>query len=92
MGMVSVTSTAHGSWIRIGKNKFAMTLLRIIMDGNGVAVGTAKFWGTLTVGEDNEASGTLNADYCDSNGVPYYSMRGGTVTAKRIEVVVEDQE
>jgi hypothetical protein len=92
MGMVSVTSTAHGNWIRIGKNKFAMTAWRIIVDANGMAVGTAKFWGTLTVGAENEASGTLNAEYYDSNGVPYYSMKGGTSTGKRIEVVVEEQE
>ena len=90
MGLVSVTSTAHGNWIRIGKNKFAMTAWRIIMDANGAAVGTARFWGTLTVSEENEASGTLNADYYDSNGVRYYSMRGGTSSAKRIEVVVDE--
>jgi len=92
MGMVSVTSTAHGSWIRIGKNKFAMTAWRIIMDANGTAVGTAKFWGTLTVGAENEASGTLNGEYYDSNGVPYYTMKGGTSTGKRIEVEVENNK
>jgi hypothetical protein len=92
MGMVSVTSTAHGSWIRTGKNKFAFTAWRIIMDANGTAVGNAKFWGTVTVGAENESSGTLNADYYDSNGVPYHSIRGGTSTGKRIEVEVEERE
>lgn len=92
MGIVSMTQAGHGNWIRIGKNKFAFTAWRIIIDADGHPVGTAKFWGTLTATAHDETSGTMNAEYYGPTGDRFLSVTGGITTGKRIEVEVEDQK
>ncbi len=85
------TQSGHGSWIRIAKNTFAFTALRILIGPGDTPAGTAKFWGTVKVGAD-EMSGTLNAQYYDLDGNPASPVLGpGTSTGKRIEVTVENQ-
>ena len=92
MGMVSMTQAGHGNWIRLEKNTFAFTALRILLDADGHPVGTAKFWGTLTATAEDETSGTMNAEYYDSKGALFNRISGGISTGKKIEVVVEQQE
>jgi hypothetical protein len=92
MGVVSMTQAGHGNWIRIGKNRFAFTALRIITDANGRPVGTAKFWGTLTATAHDETSGTMNAEYYGPTGDRFVTVTGGITTGKRIEVEVEGQK
>ena len=92
MGIVSMTQAGHGNWIRIGKNKFAFTAWRIIIDADGHPVGTAKFWGTLTATTDDETSGTMNAEYYGPTGNRFLTVTGGITTGKRIEIEVEDQK
>jgi hypothetical protein len=92
----NMTEAAQGNWIRIGKNRFAMTTYRILTDADGKPVGTdgkplgiVKFWGTVTVVGEGELSGTLNAEYYDSEGRLFRSLLGGISTGKRIEVEAE---
>lgn len=92
MGMVDTTESGQGNWIRVGKNTFAFTVYRIIADASGMAVGTVKFWGTITVIAKNEFSGTLNAVYYDSEGIQFASTPTAHTTGKRIEVEVEEQQ
>lgn len=88
----SATQSGHGSWIRIAKNTFAITTVRILIAPDGTSAGTAKFWGTVTVDAD-EMSGTLNAQYYSLSGDPILPVPlQGTSTGKRIEVTVEDQQ
>lgn len=92
MGTVETTESGQGNWIRTEKNKFAFTVYRIIADGSGMAVGTVKFWGTITVTAEDEFSGTLNAMYYDSEGVPFASTPTAHSIGKRIEVEVEEEQ
>jgi len=86
------TQSGHGSWIRIAKNTFAFTALRILIGPGDTPAGTAKFWGTVTVDAD-EMSGTMNAQYYSLSGDPIFPVPlQGTSTGKRIEVTVEDQQ
>ncbi len=88
----SATQSGQGTWIRIAKNRFAFTALRILIGPDNAPAGTAKFWGTVTVGAD-EMSGTLNAQYYSLSGDPISPVLGpGTSTGKRIEITVEDQQ
>jgi hypothetical protein len=88
-----MTQSGHGSWIRIAKNKFAFTAVRILIGPDGQPAGTARFWGTVTVDAENEMSGTLSAQYFNLSGDPVSPVIGpGTSTGKRIEVTVEDQQ
>ena len=91
MGLVSMTQAGHGNWIRIAKDKFAFTAWRIIVDTVGHPVGTAKFYGSVTVIAENEISGTMNAEYYNSAGDRFFAIAGGVSTGKRIEVEVENQ-
>ena len=92
MGIVDTTESGQGNWIRIGKNRFAFTVYRIIADAFGMAVGSVKFWGTITVTSEDEFSGTLNATYYDSEDEPFASSPTAYPTGKRIEVEVEEQQ
>ncbi len=91
MGLVSTTEAGQGNWIRIGKNKFAFTVRRIIVDASGMAVGTVKFRGTITLIAENEFSGTLSAVYYNSVGEPYGSTPTAHSSGKRIQVEVVEQ-
>ncbi len=85
-----MTQSGHGSWVRIAKNKFAITAVRILIGGDGQPAGTAKFWGTVTVDKENEMSGTLSVQYFSLGGEAVSPVIGpGTSTGKRIEVKVE---
>ncbi|HYK89472.1 MAG TPA: hypothetical protein VE398_11925 [Acidobacteriota bacterium] len=92
MGLVSTTEAGQGNWIRIGKNQFAFTVRRIIVDASGMAVGTVKFRGTITLVSENEFSGTLSAMYYNSAGEWYGSTPTAHSIGKRIEVEVEQQQ
>ena len=91
MGLVSMTQAGHGNWIRIAKDRFAFTAWRIIVDTLGHPVGTAKFYGSVTVIAENEIAGTMNAEYYNSAGDRFFAVAGGVSTGKRIEVEVENQ-
>ncbi len=87
------TQSGHGSWIRIAKNTFAITTVRILISPDGQPAGTARFWGTVTVDAENEMSGTLNAQYFSLSGDPIPPVLGPIAsTGQRIEVTVEDQQ
>lgn len=90
MGMVTMTQAGHGNWIRIAKNRFAFTAWRIIIDAGGHPVGTAKFWGTVTAIAYDQSSGTMNAEYYDSNAQCFMHITGLVSTGKRIEVEVKE--
>lgn len=87
---VTLTASGQGSWVRIEKNKFAFTAWRFLLNADtGQVVGTAKFWGTLTVQTKDTFTGTMNAQYYDSNGTPLVGFKG-TTAGNRIEVQIEE--
>ncbi len=86
------TQSGQGTWIRIAKNTFAFTALRILIGPGDAPAGTAKFWGIVRVDAD-EMSGTMNAQYYSLSGDPIFPLPlQGTSTGKRIEVTIEDQQ
>jgi len=86
------TQSGHGRWIRIAKNVFAITTVRILIGPDGQPAGTAKFWGTVTVDAENEMSGTLNAQYFSLSGDPISPVLGPIAsTGQRIEVRLEGE-
>lgn len=87
-----ITPTGHGNWVRIGKDTFAFTALRILIDLDGNPFGTAKFWGTISVDGENDMSGTMNAQYYDLNGDPISPVLQGTSTGERIEIELEEEQ
>jgi|WetSurSiteA1Bulk_404760.scaffolds.fasta_scaffold83370_1 hypothetical protein len=87
-----ITPTGHGNWVRIGKNTFAFTALRILIDLNGNPFGTAKFWGTVSVDEENKMSGTMNVQYYDFDDDAISPVLQGISTAKRIEIKLEEAQ
>lgn len=91
LGMfVTSTASGHGSWARIEKNKFAFTVWRILLNAEtSQAVGTVKFWGTLTMQTSDTFTGTMNAAYYDLNGTLLVRFQG-TTAGTRIEVEVEE--
>jgi len=82
MGLVSSTPSGHGNWVRIGKNKFAFTVMRILMDADGRPVSTAKFWGTVTVQTNDTITGTMNAEYYGQDGKAFGGNTGTTVETR----------
>lgn len=82
MGLVSLTPTGHGNWVRIDKNKYAFTAWRILMDANGRPVSRAKFWGTVTVQTNDTIRGTMNFEYYDQDGKAFMSNTGTTVETR----------
>ncbi len=86
------TQSGQGTWIRIAKNEFAFTAVRIMIGPDDAPAGTAKFWGTVTVDAD-EMSSTMNTQYYTLSGDPMFPMPlQGTSTGKRIEVTIEDKQ
>ena len=85
------TQSGQGSWIRIAKNQFAFTAVRILIGPYDQPAGTVGFWGTVTVDAD-EMSGTMNAQYCSLSGDPISPVLSGTSTGKRIEIKFEEQQ
>ena len=86
---VTLTASGHGDWARIEKNKFAFTAWRFILNADtGQVVGTAKFWGAITVQTNDTFTGTMNAQYYDSNGTVIAAFKG-TTTGTRIAVETE---
>jgi hypothetical protein len=82
MGLVSLTPTGHGNWVRIDKNKYAFTAWRILMDANGRPLSRAKFWGTVTVQTNDTIRGTMNFEYYDQDGKAFMSNAGTTVETR----------
>ncbi|MFN0168196.1 MAG: hypothetical protein ACKV22_17360 [Bryobacteraceae bacterium] len=82
MGLVSLTPTGHGNWVRIDKNKFVFTVWRILADADGRPVSTAKFWGTVTVETNDTHSGTMNFEYYDQDGSVFRRNTGTTVRTR----------
>ncbi len=89
MGLVSVTPSSHGNWVRIAKNKFAFTAWRILLDTDGRPVGTAKFWGTLTAQTNDTFTGTMNMAFHDPDGNAFGGFKG-TTAGKRIAIEIEE--
>jgi len=85
--VIGMTQSGHGSWIRIGKNEFAFTVLRLLLD-NGVPVGTAKFWGTVTIDAENHVSGAMSSQNYLFDGTPISGVMNLTFEMTRIEVEV----
>jgi len=83
-----ITQSGHGNWIRVGKNEFAFTVLRLLFDGSGYAIGTAKFWGTVTVDAENHLSGTMKGQNYLLNGTPISGVLATDFEGTRIEVEV----
>lgn len=85
--VVGMTQSGHGSWIRVGKNEYAFTVLRLLLD-NGVPVGTAKFWGTVTIDAENHMSGVMNSQNYLFDGTPISDVVNLIFEMTRIEVEV----
>ncbi len=85
-----MTQSGHGTWIRVGKNTFAFTVLRLLTDANGDAIGTAKFWGSVTVDADDHLSGTMKSQNYFLNGtvIPPGDVLTAEFEGTRIEVKV----
>ena len=83
-----MTPSGHGTWVRIGTNRYAFTAERIMMSGTTFA-GLARFWGTITAVSDDELTGTMNAQFYSPDGTPTSPVFGGTLERHRIEVTFE---
>ncbi len=85
----TATESGHGVWARKDKNKFAITAWRIRLNANSQPVGTAKFWGTVTMPTNDTITGTLNAQFYDMDGNVVNTMTGGTIAGTRIQIEYE---
>lgn len=82
---VTATASGHGSWVRIEKNRFAVTAWRFLLNAEtGQVVGTAKFWGIVTMQTKDTTTGTMNARFYNPAGIIIAAF-GGTTTGTRIE-------
>ncbi len=90
MGEVGVTPSAQGNWVRIAKNTFAFTAWRILVDADGRPVGTAKFWGTVSMQGTDSFTGTMNMAFYAPDGSRFGGFKG-TTAAKRISIEMEEQ-
>jgi hypothetical protein len=84
-----MTNSAQGNWVRIDKNKYAFTAIRIVYDQNAVAFGWAKFWGTITPISNDEYTGTLNYQFYYLDGTPYWPTRVGSLHSHRVPITFE---
>lgn len=84
------TQAGHGSWTRVGKNVFAFTAWRILLDLDGNAVGWARFWGTIRPDSPDHFSGTMNAAFYTKDFVAL-PMPPFTLTTEGTRVTVEGQ-
>jgi hypothetical protein len=87
IGLVGMTPTGHGSWLRLSKNKFAFTVLRILFDADGRPFGKAKFWGDLTLEAGHMFTGTMNIVFYRQDGTAFFNI-AGTISATRIPVEI----
>jgi hypothetical protein len=87
---VKTLPTGSGSWMRVGRNRFAFTVWRILLDADTeVVAGTAKHWGVVTLLSRNELSGAVKAQYFGLDGLPITPVLEGTVSETRVAVEVE---
>lgn len=91
-GWTKQTPAGHGSWVRIGKNKYAFTALRTIFDENGNLFGRAKNWGTITPISKDEYTGTMNVQFYLLDGTPTTPVFTGTLRSQRVEITFEPQD
>jgi hypothetical protein len=83
-----MTPSGHGTWVRLGTNKYAFTAVRIMMSGT-TFVGLARFWGTVTAVSHDELTGTMNAQFYSPDGTPISPVHTGTLNRHRIDVTFE---
>ena len=89
-GWLAVTPSAHGDWVRTGKNTYAYSMVRTLYDEKGASFGWARFWGTITTISGDEYTGEMNANYFLPDGTPMLPHDiTGTQHSKRIEVPFE---
>jgi hypothetical protein len=89
-GWLGTTSSGHGNWVRIGKNRYGFTAVRTIFDENGSLFGWARFWGTITPISDNEYTGLMTAQYFLPDGRAMFPQPfTGTMHSRRIEITFE---
>jgi len=94
-GRMNMTAGGHGNWRRINKNRFAFTVLRILVDADptnavpdGAPTGMVKFRGSITATGPSTFEGTMTADYYDLEGKLFLSF-SFTTAGRRIAVETE---
>jgi hypothetical protein len=97
-GRLNMTAAGHGNWIRVARNQFAFTVWRILIDADptnqvpdGAAMGTARFWGTITATGPDTFVGTMNAEYYGPDGQPFLTV-SFTTAGTRIAVQIDEAE
>lgn len=89
----SLVPPGSGNWVRVDQNTFAVTVWRILLNQQtGATVGTAKFWGTLTVEEGNRGSGALKIQYYDLTGAPITPQFNAVLSERLIEVETDEAQ
>lgn len=95
-GMTIATTAGHGNWTHIGKNQFAFTVWRILVDAepsnavpDGAPVGSAKFWGTITAIGPDRFEGIMQAEYYGPSGVAFLSLPQFQTVGTRIAIHVD---
>ncbi len=89
---VTQTASGHGIWVRIDKNRFAVTAWRLIVNADtNQVVGSAKFWGTITMQTNDTMTGTMNAEFYAQNGTVMTSFKNGTSAGTRVAIQFEEQ-
>jgi hypothetical protein len=91
-GWLTVTPSGHGNWRWTGRNEYSFTAMRVVMNQNGVVVGTARYWGVITPVSADEYSGSMNARFYHLDGTPLYPSPPfpdtftGTLSSRRIAI------
>ncbi len=88
-GLLTLTASGHGNWVRVGKNKYSFTAYRTIFDENGKLFGIQKNWGTITPVSDNEYTGTIKVVFVMADGTPFTPVFTGTLHSERIPIIPE---
>jgi hypothetical protein len=79
-------SPGHGQWVRIGRDRYAVTFLTVSADSAGTHILTSKVRARLQLSADGDAfTGVFQVDVFDPNGVLLVSDTG-TVRSNRIKV------
>ena len=82
------TPSGHGNWVRIATNTYAFTAMRARVTAAGL--GWVKFWGTITPISDDEATGTINAQFFAPDGTtPVSPPFPGTIERHRVGITLE---
>lgn len=91
-GKLNMTAAGHGNWVRTDKNRFAFTVVRVLVDADpanavpdGAPVGIVKFRGGITATGPSTFEGTMTADYYDLGGSLFMSF-SFTTAGRRIAV------